>query len=213
MARLSLWTVCVWTAVTVPVWHALEIQYPARGKRENLNCKCKNKACQAVFWCWMGQGTGNKLQFLLYYNNAERVEYANDALKSNFKSSKREGSTTIYTLSIVSVQENNAGRYFCFIQYPGGIEPGGAGIELRPGESPPTSPPPTKRPTKPTPCNCRKHVRNVRKEPLRACHPEILWPLVGVLLGLAVVLIGTLYYFSRLPKKCRHKFVKKQQLM
>ncbi|XP_030623867.1 uncharacterized protein cd8b [Chanos chanos] len=47
--------------------------------------------------------------------------------------------------------------------------------------------------------------------PGAGCEPEIIWTLTGLVATLAVVLTGTLYYFSRLPKKCRHNFIKKKK--
>nr|XP_061814141.1 T cell receptor beta variable 20-1 [Nerophis lumbriciformis] len=40
------------------------------------------------------------------------------------------------------------------------------------------------------------------------CDSLILWALVGLVTVLMTTLFCTLYYFSRLPKKCRHQFVK-----
>ncbi|KAL4623181.1 hypothetical protein GN956_G19368 [Arapaima gigas] len=134
MAPLSLvWTACVWTAVTLPVLSTLEIQYPAEGGRASISCSCKNRTCQAVFWFWMGSKTHGNPQFLLYYNNAERTNFANLEDSKRLKCSKSDGIRTTYTLSIISVNKIDTGRYFCLLQYPSGAEPAVPGTELRPG--------------------------------------------------------------------------------
>ncbi|XP_060898275.1 uncharacterized protein cd8b isoform X2 [Labrus mixtus] len=70
----------------------------------------------------------------------------------------------------------------------------------------PTVPVKTKpKPTVRSVCRCSKG-----KSSQDGCGSLILWPLVGIIASLALALIFILYYFSRLPKKCRHHFVKKR---
>nr|ACZ57827.1 CD8 beta [Salmo salar] len=76
--------------------------------------------------------------------------------------------------------------------------------ETRPTLTPVTKPKPPRIPTG----RCTKRNDQTPK----GCGSKVLWPLVGVLLTLAAALIYTLYYFSQLPKKCRHQFAKKRPL-
>ncbi|KAI1900465.1 hypothetical protein AGOR_G00050220 [Albula goreensis] len=204
--RTQVWLICACTAVTVQFVLALTSQYPKENDNESITCECTEKNCQAVFWYWHSLDSPGKFQFLLYHNNADKVVYSPSTSSDKYKGSKKEGTRTIYSLKISHVQKEDAGRYFCQVQYPNNRNlPGGTGVELRPGETPATPPPTPPPPKTNPPCRCRKKVI---KKPITGCGHLVLWPLVGLLAGLAVVLIATLFYFSRLPKKCHHRFAK-----
>ncbi|XP_048859498.1 T-cell surface glycoprotein CD8 beta chain [Brienomyrus brachyistius] len=210
MARLvQVWKVSVWTAVTFHVLHALEVQYPALDTFHTVSCECNQEKCQAVLWFRKRHDRSQtEMEFLLYYNNANRTEYAERKLKDSFKGDQKGSWRITYNLKIMSVKKEDAGLYFCLLQGSNSLGLGNNGVELRPGETPPTSAPPVATMPK-KPCQCR----NLKQPEQKECSRKVLWPLVGVLLSLSVVLFSTLYYFSRLPKKCRHRFAKKQQLM
>uniref|UniRef100_A0A3Q3WG56 Uncharacterized protein n=1 Tax=Mola mola TaxID=94237 RepID=A0A3Q3WG56_MOLML len=104
---------------------------------------------------------------------------------------------------IGSFDNADAGIYSCVLKDLKNTEIWKPGTLLRPGVIPSTVPPPTK-PEPPTKsvCRCSEDSRD-------GCSSQILWPLVGLIAAIALALICTLYYFSRLPKKCRHRFMKK----
>ncbi|KAJ8401549.1 hypothetical protein AAFF_G00378660 [Aldrovandia affinis] len=206
--RTQVWTACMWIAVIVQSIQALRMQYPELNVLETVKCECKT--CQAVLWYWQPLQIPAKFQFLFYHNNADKVVYEPSVNQTKYKGGKQEGGRTItYSLKISAVQKSDAGLYFCLVHYHNNRnEPSDPGVQLRPGVKPPTpSPPPP--PKTPSACRCRN--RGIKKY-LQGCGRLVLWPLVGLLVSLVVVLIATLYYFSRLPKKCRHRFVKKKQL-
>ncbi|XP_023658963.1 T-cell surface glycoprotein CD8 beta chain isoform X2 [Paramormyrops kingsleyae] len=207
MARLvQVWTVSVWTAVTFHALHALEVQYPALGTFHTVSCECNEKNCPAVLWFRKRHNhSQHEMEFLLYYNNANRAIYAESKLENSFKGDQKGNWKITYNLKIMSVKTEDAGLYFCLMQYHNRLDFGSNGVDLQPGKTPPTSAPAVvKTPKKPCPCHNQKQPEQ------KECSRHILWPLTGVLLSLAVVLFSTLYYFSRLPKKCRHR---KQPLM
>ncbi|XP_036382701.1 uncharacterized protein LOC118776449 [Megalops cyprinoides] len=201
-------TLSVWTAViahSLQSLNALQTQYPVLNETELLLCECKEKGCQAVFWYWQPSSRPSDFRFLFYYNNADKVTYGPAINQTKYKGSRKDGVRVNYLLKISSIQKSDAGFYSCLIQYSNRNELGSPGIKLRPGEKAPTPPPPPKPPKTLPPCRCRNRV--IRRDP-QGCGRLVLWPLVGVLMCLAVVLISTLYYFSRLPKKCHHRLVK-----
>ncbi|KAG5840993.1 hypothetical protein ANANG_G00194840 [Anguilla anguilla] len=206
----QVWTACVWTAVIVQSVWALKIQYPVLNITETLDCGCSTSNCQAVFWYWQPRHSPSKFHFLFYHNVVDRVHYEPTVDQDKYKQGMKGGTRPTFSLKIFHVRESDAGRYFCQLQesrnMPSIIE-----IELRPGENPPTPPPTPSHPKKPPKKPCRCLNQGINKSP-KGCGRLVLWPLVGVLASLAAVLIATLFYFSRLPKKCRHRLVKKRQL-
>ncbi|KAJ8262929.1 hypothetical protein COCON_G00153860 [Conger conger] len=200
------WTACLWAAVIVQSIQALVIQYPKLNSNESIHCECTDAKCQAVVWFWHPRHRPSELQYLYYHNVVDNT-WSID--KGKYKGGRKMGWKTVFSLMVIGVAESDAGRYFCQTLLPGSREiPSLPGVELRPGEKAPTPPPPPPPPKIPLPCRCRP----VPKNNPRGCGYLVLWPLMGVLASLAVVLIATLFYFSRLPKKCRHRLVKKQQL-
>ncbi|KAL7854055.1 hypothetical protein AOLI_G00208990 [Acnodon oligacanthus] len=188
---------------------AVTILYPSLGGSETLTCECPDHQCQKVYWYRFLQDT-KELQYLVFANSANSMKHAEGIDATRFKVHANEGSKITYSLRITGLLKNEAGFYSCMFNSPKHEQKNQmpAGYYIRPGESPPTSTPPTVKPPKKT----KTQVCPSNNQPVKGCKPLVLWPSVGVLLVLAVVLISTLYYFSRLPKKCRHQFAKKMQL-
>ncbi|KAL6111813.1 uncharacterized protein ACO6RY_08710 [Pungitius sinensis] len=204
MAALPL----VWTLLTVSLtsgWsqilqqETVKILYPKILSTEDIECDCVNK-CDNVYW-FRSIHNHEKLEFLGKCNNAGRGVHGTAVDKARFKLSRR--SSASFVLSIVNVTEEDTGIYSCVLKERNN-ETWKSGILLRPGVTPPTSPPQTK--SKPEPV-CRCPAKDSSQDD---CSSLVLWPLVGLVAALALALIGSLYYFSRLPKKCRHHFVKKR---
>ncbi|XP_066502721.1 uncharacterized protein cd8b [Hoplias malabaricus] len=188
---------------------AVKVLFPKIGGSETLSCECPDHQCQKVFWYRFLPDTKG-LEFLVHSTSANSAQvYGPGINRTRFHPSVNEISSKItYSLRISSLQSEESGLYTCIFNHQKYISPTPAGYYIRPGEHPPTSPAPTvKIIKKKKPYVCPSNV-----QPVKGCKPLILWPSVGVLLTLAVVLIYILYYFSRLPKKCRHRFVKKLQL-
>ncbi|XP_036444325.1 uncharacterized protein LOC118820225 [Colossoma macropomum] len=205
MTLSRVWTfLCLLAAAS-----AATVLYPSLGGSETLTCECPDHQCQKVYWYRFLQDTG-EFQFLMFGNSANAVKHAEGITATRFKLSANEGAKITYSLRITGLEKNDAGIYSCMFNSPKHDQKSQmpAGYYIRPGEHAPTSPPPTvKIPKKKKPQVCPPN-----NQPVKGCKPLVLWPSVGVLLVLAVVLISTLYYFSRLPKKCRHQYTKKMQL-
>ncbi|XP_076850995.1 uncharacterized protein cd8b [Brachyhypopomus gauderio] len=205
MIHPHLWTVmCLSTAVS-----AVTVVYPRIGGSETLTCQCPDHQCQRVYWYRILHGNDTP-QFLVFCNSANYVNYGAGFNDTRFKAQAQEGSRIIYSLRITGLRKDEAGFYSCVLSSqklssPEDLLP--PGYYIRPGEHPPTMPPPIKttKPTKPQLCKSNH-------QPSKGCSTSVLWPGVGVLLALAMTLISTLYYYSRLPKKCRHNFAKRMQL-
>ncbi|XP_034023018.1 uncharacterized protein cd8b [Thalassophryne amazonica] len=207
-------TSLLWTMLVVTLWtpglsqiliqKPSKVLYPPILSSEVIECDCGNSSCDFVLW-FRSLLISNDLQFLGTCNNANRDTYTSVANTGQFKFSKK-GSLS-FVLRIVNVTEEDAGVYSCVLTSKRKDEMWNPGILLRPGVTPPTVPPEVKLrlPVNPVCPRCKKKTR-----PHDGC--LLVWPLVGVILVLAVVLVCTLYYFSRLPKKCRHQFVKKRPM-
>ncbi|KAM4587254.1 signal-regulatory protein gamma [Odontesthes bonariensis] len=177
----------------------VNVLYPAISSDETIDCECVNIFCDNVYW-FRTVPTEGKLEFLGKCNNAERVTYGEVNI-TRYKFSKRGGAS--FVLRILGVTEADAGIYSCVLKDSRKeTEIFRPGFLLRPGETPPTIRPTTK-PRPKMPCRCKKH-------PQGSCDSRFLWPLVGLAAGLVLAILFTLYYFSRLPKKCHHHFVKKR---
>ncbi|XP_070759208.1 uncharacterized protein cd8b [Enoplosus armatus] len=202
-----------WTLLTVSLWtsglsqimqqEAANVLYPELFSTEAIECDCMNISCDSVFW-FRSISNHSKVQFLGKCNNADRATYGAGVETKRFKLSRKSGVS--FALRIINVTEEDAGIYSCVLRDRKNTEMWKPGVLLRPGVIPPTSPPVTK-PKPPVKSVCRCSKKNSSPD---GCGSLILWPLVGLLAALALALICTLYYFSRLPKKCRHRFVKKR---
>ncbi|XP_062868156.1 uncharacterized protein cd8b [Trichomycterus rosablanca] len=185
---------------------AIKVLYPSINDVATLMCECPDSKCNRVFW--YNVKSNNNPEFILSYNIANSKKYGDKINQTRFNPSYSGSAKAVFTLRITNVQEEDAGLYSCLLssedsaQDPKKLMP--AGYYLRPGVEPPTEAPPKVKPvTKP------KLVKPVCKSKSpTGCKALVLWTGVGVLLVLVVVLISTLYYFSRLPRKCRHRFAK-----
>lgn len=196
----------VWTAVAAQnsSRETLTVLYPKIGGTESLNCNCPDHTCQEAFW-YRYLEKNNSLQFLLYYNSAgtgKHGELDKDTMQ-RIKGSMSAGQKASYSLRITGFREDEAGIYSCMFKTKPVIP---VGYYIRPGVNPPTLQPPTSKPKK-----NKQSCKICRPYTPEGCVRSILWPGIGALLLLAVALAGTLYYFSRLPRKCRHQFAKTNQ--
>ncbi|XP_018918553.1 uncharacterized protein cd8b [Cyprinus carpio] len=170
---------------------------------ETITCECPDHSCQEVFWYRYLERT-KTLQFLLYCNSAGRERHGENLSATRFKGLVSSGQRVVYTLRITGLQENEIGFYSCMFKTKNTMP---VGYYIMPGVNPPTVQPPTvKTKTPKKTCNCKPPMSP------KGCEQSVLWPGIGALLLLAITLAGTLYYFSRLPKKCRHRFTKTNQL-
>ncbi|KAM9536131.1 T-cell surface glycoprotein CD8 beta chain-like isoform 1-T1 [Salvelinus alpinus] len=205
-------TVCLWkTVYSLTPTESHFVRYPTIDDTEVLTCECSSRSCQTVFW-FRTHHNSSGFQFLLSVNNADRYFHGPGVDEHRFKASKRDmGSKVAFTLRITQIKAEDAGLYSCMLQNQKENELWRPGVLLRPGETRPTLTPLTKPKPKPAGIPTGRCTKRNYQTP-EGCGSKVLWPLVGVLLTLAVALIYTLYYFSRLPKKCRHQFAKKRPL-
>nr|QPF15739.1 Cd8b protein [Chaunax abei] len=175
----------------------VNVLYPKILSTEVINCDCVEISCDSVFW-FRSNSNHRKLQFLGKVNNADRPTHGNGVEEARFRLYKK--SSVSFSLQIVNVQEEDAGIYSCVLKDRKNTEMWKPGILLRPGVIPPTLTPTTEpKPPVNSVCRCAK-----KDSSYDGCSSLVLWPLVGLTAALALALICTLYYFSRLPKKCRH---------
>ncbi|TNM88564.1 uncharacterized protein cd8b [Takifugu flavidus] len=176
--------------------------YPKLLSNGTVPCDCRNVQCDSVYWFRTVLAT-SQVQFLGRLNNANIPTYGDGVNKARFLFKRK--TKTSFMLNIIKVTEEDTGIYSCVLTDRKNTEVWKSGILLLPGVIPPTLPPTTttKAPIKSI-CRCSSRANG--------CSSLVLWPLVGILAALALTLICTLYYFSRLPKKCRHRFVKKRLL-
>ncbi|XP_056114195.1 uncharacterized protein cd8b [Rhinichthys klamathensis goyatoka] len=199
--------VFVWMAAAVlPSFQATSnVFYPKINGAQSLNCECPDHTCQEVFW-YRYLESKNSPQFLMYVNSASREEHGENINASKFKGTVSSGQKVVYTLRIMELQEDDVGFYSCMFKTKNVVP---AGYYILPGVNPPTVQPPTvktyQKPVNPKPCKPSQYSP-------KGCEHVVLWPGIGALLLLAITLAGILYYFSRLPKKCRHRFTKTNPL-
>ncbi|KAJ8395577.1 hypothetical protein AAFF_G00030580 [Aldrovandia affinis] len=205
MARLvCIWIVCVWTAEAAQELCTL---YTDQKPSESLHCsKDIQKPCSIVSWCRKLHGQ-DEFQFLLSHTIGGKTTYSSQFNQTKFKGGLRDNNSK-FTLTILSLEKGDTGLYFCVLQCNGAYHLGSYVTDLRAGDRPPTLPPPstTQKTKRIAPCPCPDKGKSRAKQ---GCSHLVVWPLVAVLLSLAIVVIATLFYFSRLPKKCRHHFLKK----
>ncbi|XP_043076862.1 uncharacterized protein cd8b [Puntigrus tetrazona] len=197
--------VFVWmAAASLPTFQATpSVIYAKINGSEAMSCECPNHACQEVFWYRYLERT-KTLQFLVFVNSAGREQYGKNLNGTRFKGSLSGGNRLGYTLRVTGLQEDDIGLYSCMFKTKNTMP---VGYYIMPGVNPPTAQPPTvKSNAAKKNCNCKLHSSP------KGCEQLVLWAGVGALLLLAVTLAGTLYYFSRLPKKCRHRFTKTNPL-
>ncbi|XP_073680423.1 uncharacterized protein [Garra rufa] len=195
----------VWVpAAAIPTFQATSsVLFAKINGSESLTCECPDHSCQEVFWYRYLERT-KTLQFLLYVNSAGREQHGENLDATRFKGSTSSGQRVVYTLRITGLQKDEIGLYSCMFKTKNDMP---VGYYIMPGVNPPTVQPPTVKTVKPKKtCYCKP------SSPLKGCEQTVLWPAIGALLLLAITLAGTLYYFSRLPKKCRHRFAKTNAL-
>ncbi|XP_018927476.1 uncharacterized protein LOC109054699 [Cyprinus carpio] len=195
----------VWMAASaLPTLQAKpSVLYTKINGSEVLTCECQDHSCQEIFWYRYLERT-KTLQFLVYVNSAGREKHGDDLNGTRFKGSVSSGQKVVYTLRITGLQEDEIGLYSCMFKAKN-LMP--VGYYIMPGVNPPTVQPLTVKTKKPVKiCNCKPSSSP------KGCEQLVLWPGIGALLLLAITLAGTLYYFSRLPKKCRHRFTKTNPL-
>ncbi|XP_020503621.1 T-cell surface glycoprotein CD8 beta chain isoform X1 [Labrus bergylta] len=182
---------------------SVKVQYPKIFSTEIIECDCLNFSCDYVYW-FHSNPDQQKVQFIGYCNSANRDSYGIGVDEKRFKITKK--SSMSFTLRINNLTEEDTGIYSCVLKGRKNMEVWKSGVLLLPGVMLPTVPVKTKpKPTVRSVCRCSE-----RKSSQDGCGSLILWPLVGIIASLALALIFILYYFSRLPKKCRHHFVKKR---
>uniref|UniRef100_A0A8C7HPV0 Ig-like domain-containing protein n=1 Tax=Oncorhynchus kisutch TaxID=8019 RepID=A0A8C7HPV0_ONCKI len=163
------------------------VHFPQINDTEVLTCECSSRSCQTVFW-FRTLHNNLDIQFLLSLNNAGRTSHEPSVDEHRFKASKRDGGSKItFTLRLINISSEDAGLYTCMLQNQKENELWRPGVLLRPGGE--SNPFPYTHPDPPL------WVQVFAAGP--GCGSKVLWPLVGVLLALAVALISTLYYFSR----------------
>ncbi|XP_029008064.1 uncharacterized protein cd8b [Betta splendens] len=200
------WTLLAAALCSAASSHRLQTErvsalYPELHSNATVQCDCLDY-CDSAYWFLTDPSAGH-VQFLGRYNNADRVNYASNVDKSRYKLSKR-GSLS-FALQVIGVTVKDTGIYSCVLKDKSNQDMWKPGTLLLPGVPAPTSPPVTKsKPPVKKICTCKKNAQ-------AGCGSMVLWPLVGLVAGLALAVVCTLYYFSRLPKKCRHQFVKRSR--
>ncbi|KAK5872859.1 hypothetical protein PBY51_013521 [Eleginops maclovinus] len=197
----TLWTVSLWTSGSSQtlLQEPLTVLYPKEFSSQTIECDCAQNPCDSVFW-FRSISNHSKMEFIGQCNHADRVVLGPGVNHKWFKLSSK--GSKVFALTIVNLTKEDAGTYSCVFKKKN--ETWKPGTLLRPGENPPiiqtnTKPKP---PIKPV-CRCNKSSQH-------GCGSLVFWPLVGLIAALLLAIIGTLYYFSRLPKKCRHHFVKRR---
>ncbi|XP_027008420.2 uncharacterized protein cd8b [Tachysurus fulvidraco] len=207
MTLNHIWSfICFLTAAS-----AVTVSYPSINGTEDLTCCCPDHQCMQAYWYRLLQGSDTP-EFIVYINNLKIHEFGKSIDKNRFKATAFDSQKICYTLRISGLQKQDAGFYSCVIktqnsaQNPKDLMPDG--YVIWPGviiSTPAPSTVKTPKRRKPQPNKCKP------SNP-KGCKSLVLWSGIGAVLLLVVVLISTLYYYSRLPKKCRHHFVKTRQL-
>ncbi|XP_029948302.1 uncharacterized protein cd8b [Salarias fasciatus] len=203
-----------WTLLALSIWtcgsgqtffqETVKTLYPKLRGSETLECDCADFSCDSVYW-FRSVFNSDEVEFIGKCTNAERVYYGNVA-KTRLTLNKKGSSS--FMLRISKLTEADSGIYSCVLKNRTNDEMWKSGTLLLPGVTPPTEPPAIK-PPPPVKPGCRCVNTKPRQAP-DGCGSLVLWPLVGLISALAFALLCVLYYFSRLPKKCRHHFVKQR---
>ncbi|KAL2099597.1 hypothetical protein ACEWY4_003991 [Coilia grayii] len=200
MGLTSIWVILgLWSVALAAV---NEMRYLAINSSATLTCECEDTSCQKIYWYRIRQSDG-VYESLMCYTSAEVPHLSDTAMKGRLQG-RKGSSKTQYTLTVSNLQREDAGWYSCAIpkhtHFPT--------YWLRVGEVPPTTLPPPKKTTtrRPKPGRIPSCCSSYR--PPEGCGKWVLWPLCGGLMFLTVLLCAVLFYFSRLPKKCRHQFMK-----
>ncbi|XP_063067495.1 CMRF35-like molecule 8 [Engraulis encrasicolus] len=192
---------------SVALGHKVDMRYLAVQSSATISCECQDTTCQKVYWYRVRQSDG-VYEHLLCYTSADAAHPSDTAMRGRLQG--RKGSTkTQYTLTLSNLTREDAGWYSCAIPKQTYDDT----YWLRVGEAPPTTPAPpqkttkipSRRPGPKLPSCCSVY------QPPKGCGKWVLWPLCGGLILLTVLLVAVSFYFSRLPKKCRHQFVKTNQ--
>ncbi|XP_077386532.1 uncharacterized protein cd8b [Festucalex cinctus] len=194
----TLLTTCLWSLGSGQILQqAFSILQPQLFSTQFIQCKCINILCESVIW-FRTVPNLNKVQFLGRLNNANRLVYGHNVDSSRFQLSKK--SSEAFILRISNVTKEDSGTYSCILKDRKNEEVWQPGVLLLPQERLPTKPPESPRKLD---CGCTKTSAG-------DCDSLIMWSLVGLATVMMTTLICTLYYFSRLPKKCQHHFVKRR---
>ncbi|KAK6494977.1 T-cell surface glycoprotein CD8 beta chain-like [Huso huso] len=205
-----LWVAASWVAAASSLILTQTPNSVTVPENNSVSISCKGEAQndqKAVFWYRQTNGTTD-FQFLMHTSTIGRETHAK-GIEQRFKTTLRSG-PELCILKISMLKKEDSGMYYCTVLH-GGIYTAASGTNLTVGELPP-SPPPTTKPTKPKPkkpCHCSSGILKTKGF---SCGSLVLGPLAAGAAALLVAVVSTLYYFSRLPKKCRHRMIKKKLL-
>ncbi|XP_033939495.1 uncharacterized protein cd8b [Pseudochaenichthys georgianus] len=197
----TLWTVSLWSLglSQTLLQEPLTVLYPKILSSSSIECDCADVACDSVYW-FRSISNNSKMEFIGQGNHADRIILGNGVDKRRFKFINK--SKILFVLQIFNLTKEDTGTYSCVLKKRNS-ETWKPGFLLLPGVTPQIIKTDTTKPTVKSVCRCNK-------SPQDGCGSLVFWPLVGFIAALVLTLVGTLYYFSRLPKKCRHHFVKKR---
>ncbi|KAJ3602096.1 hypothetical protein NHX12_029855 [Muraenolepis orangiensis] len=190
-------TCLCWTSGSCQVRSQLNVLYPELHTNQTLLCVCDLGSCDHVLW-FRSLAVGDhqpKFQFITSVNSAGRGIHGVDVDVRRFTAKMKNAA--MWSLHVSMVTREDAGLYSCVLK---GSKTEGVwrpGVLLLPGVTPPT---PKPEPVKPV-CRC---LKNSQESKSKGCDLVYTWSLAGVLGLLVAALLSTLFYFSRLPKKCRH---------
>uniref|UniRef100_A0A8C5I1D8 Uncharacterized LOC114463735 n=1 Tax=Gouania willdenowi TaxID=441366 RepID=A0A8C5I1D8_GOUWI len=173
------------------------ILYPELLSDEFITCDCVDMICDSALW-FRSTFSNSEVEFIGKFNIAGRSSYG-AVNRSQFKFSTRGTST--FVLHVARITAADKGVYSCVLKDKGSTEVWKPGTLLLPGGLWTTGTTPS------VVCPCLETYLSQD-----GCSPLVLWPLVGLVALLAVILSYLLFYFSRLPKKCHHHFVKKRRI-
>ncbi|XP_077459785.1 zinc finger matrin-type protein 1 isoform X2 [Stigmatopora argus] len=178
---------------------AASVLYTQLLTTEFIHCQCpESNSCEMVFW-FRTLPSHNKVQYLGRLSVANRMVHGDDVDANQFKFSKRKSEKFI--LQIMNVTKEDIGTYSCLVLDKNDKEVWLTGARLVPGEMRPTIPSES--------AVSNKHDCNCSDPPAAGdCDWLPFWSLAGLFTFLMITLFCTLFFFSRLPKKCSHHIVK-----